>query len=77
MVGIESRRSRKGGKKGREKDVGKGVGWRMRDSTTKAGGVREKEKEKETDEGASKEGKDVGREGRNRSLMQWWGSYVR
>lgn len=67
----ESRRPRKGGKEGREKDVGKGVGWRTRASATKTGGVRE------TDEGASREGKDVGREGRNRSLMRWWGGYVR
>lgn len=43
----------------------------MRASATKTGG------ERETNEGASREGKDVGREGRNRSLMRWWGSYVR
>jgi len=49
----------------------KGVGWRMRGSATKIDGKRE------TDERASREGKDVGREGRSRSLMQWWGNYVR
>lgn len=69
----ESRRSRKGGKERREKDVGKGVGWRMRDSATKTDDKRERK----MDEGASREGKDVGREGRNRSLIRWWGSYVR
>lgn len=67
----ESRRPRKGGKEGREKDIGKGVGWRARGSATKT------DDERGTDEGASREGKDVGREGRNRSLMRWWGSYIR
>lgn len=34
--------------------------------------------EKDRDEGARNvEGKDVDGEGRNRSLMRWWGRYVR
>lgn len=66
-MGVESRRSRKGGKEGREKDVGKGVGWRMRDSATKAGS--EKEREKGREEGREKE-KD-GRRSEQRGERRW------
>lgn len=36
-----------------------------------------KRSRRRTDEGACREGKDVSGEGRNRSLMRWWGKYIR
>lgn len=77
LVGSASRGGREGeGKKGEGKGCRKGcrvVYARFSYENRR----REREKEREMEEGTSREGKDVGREGRNRSLMQWWGSYVR
>lgn len=60
--------------RGRERRERKGCrkGWSGGDARAReTGGVRG------TDEGTSREGKDVGVEGRNRRLMRWWGRYVR
>lgn len=54
----------------REKDVAKGC--RMAYVRFNKG----KRSRRRTDE-ACREGKDVGGEGRNRSLMRWWGKYIR
>lgn len=64
--------------KGKERRERKGYRERVSGGVCEIQLRRPATRKRERNEGASREGKDVGREGRNSSLMQWWGgSYVR